>query len=103
MRNVLEKHHIGKFRSPAMFSHYHRWITFCFGYVVCLDGSSLWTMNIGNNHSEKFLFILKSSSPFFKSTWFYSNLGRCNYWIILVLRYIVHGFNFYIWIVVLKI
>ena len=50
---------------------------------------SIQTVEIGNTFSGKVLVMLNSSSFIFRLARFYSDLGRSNRWIIMLLRYIV--------------
>jgi hypothetical protein len=47
-------------------------------------------VEIGNSLSGKVSCMLNNSSSIFRSARFYSDLGRANHWIILILRYIMH-------------
>ena len=57
---------------------------------------SFWTVEIENTLSSKVLFTLNSSSSIFRLAWFYSDLGRFNCRIILILIYIVQNSMIYI-------
>ena len=52
---------------------------------------SFWTVEIGNSFSSKVSCIVNSSSYIFRQARFYSDLGRSNRWIIMILRYIMHN------------
>ena len=59
-------------------------------------------VKIINSLSSKVLLMLNSSSFIFRLARFYSDIGRSNYWSILILRYMVHNSMIYILIVLFK-
>ena len=75
--------------SPADFALFHRWIILILGYVVRLDVAFILDGGERKHILRQGFMHIEQQLVHFQVSLFYSDLGRSNRWIILILSYIV--------------